>query len=194
MMETVEKSLVTTQVILIALIGGLLVISGVMVYMVWVVAPGGFIAGKGPQWGGLPFMTTVLAGMGILILLLAKPLTAIVVRQRLIEWKKRASPPAETMQDWDMQDFQWLDKVPVSTLTSLLEVFQTKKITMAALCEGAGMLSAMVYLLEGYWVALGVVAVAIVLMAWEIPNRSNLNQWLKVQMGQKSSQELAAGI
>jgi hypothetical protein len=61
----------------------------------------------------------------------------------------------------------------------LLAARQTGMIISLALLEGVGFLAGMAYLLEGQLYALGVVVVAVVLMAWHFPTQTGVQNWLE---------------
>ena len=65
-------------------------------------------------------------------------------------------------------------------------MFQSDRLLKLVLPEGAGILGAMAYLLEGHWLAIVVLFLAIATMVLRIPTSASLLQWLAVQMGKVS--------
>lgn len=183
-MQPFQKTLTIVQVIMITMAAGLIILSGIMIYMVHQVQPGGFLGPKGPELGPLPLITTTLAGTSLLVLILALILPAFILNTQLTWWKKQAQPVQGEFSAWETTDLAWLDRVPSETLTSLLGIFHNNKIMTVALFEGAGMLSAMAYLLEAHWFALTMLILSIVLMLAKVPTQATLNTWLFTQIEQ----------
>ncbi|HQR42414.1 MAG TPA: hypothetical protein PLX97_07010 [Gemmatales bacterium] len=180
------RTLRNTQVIAIALILGLLILVAILFFMLVQVKPGGFIGGQGPQWNNLPLLTVFLAGLGVVLLGCSLILPPVVTAMNLKRWQAEATPLAGTLAEWEQAEPAWLEKVPADTLDKLLQVFQSDRLLKLVLPEGAGILGAMAYLLEGHWLAIVVLFLAIATMVLRIPTSASLLQWLAVQMGKVS--------
>lgn len=181
-MEAFHKTLRNLQVIILALAAGLLILVAIMMHMVLNVKPGGFVGGLGPQFGGLPLLTTVLVGVAVLTLLLSFVLPKFMIDAQISLWKKQVRPIEGELTSWETSDLAWLNRVPAETLSKLLMIFQTSRIVVVSLCEAAGMLSVIAYLLEAHTVALVMAGVAIILMVWHVPTQSSLSSWVFTQI------------
>lgn len=181
-MDPFRKTLQNIQVIMFALVGGLLMVCFLIIYMVFTVKPGGFIAGNGPQWGNLPLMTTMFVGISVITLILSFVVPAFISRLQIKLGGTPSEPFRGELASWETADQAWLERVPAGTLDKLLNVYQSHKILTVALAEAGGILSAIAYLLEGYWVAIAMVAVVIVSMILRIPTKSTMNAWLFEQV------------
>jgi hypothetical protein len=181
-MEALVKTLRNLQVITLALVAGLMMLTAVMIYMVAQVKPGGFIGVAGPQLGGWPLMTTVLDGVSILTILLAVYLPPIFLKQTVGQWSKEAQPLVGDLTSWEASDLTWLNRVPKDSLNKLLMAFQTNRIVAVALCEAAGMISGVAYLLEANPISLVLMGMAIGLMIWNVPTQTSLSAWVFAQM------------
>ena len=183
-MQPFHKTLITTQVIMIALAGGLMVVAGVIVYIVLQFKPNGFMGPNPPQIGPFPIITTTLCGMSAVVLLISFIIPRIHAPVLLAYLRKQGQSVVGEFTSWETSDFTWLQRVPSETLDTLLGGFLSTKIVMVALCEGAGMMCAVVYLLESYWIALALIVLAIVLILARVPTQSSLNAWLFTQVEQ----------
>lgn len=181
-MEAFRKTLSILQVIILALAAGLIVLSAVMIYMVAQVKPGGFIGGAGPQLAGWPLMTTVLDGVSFLNILLSVYLPPLFLKRMTSQWAKEAQPIAGDLTSWEASDLTWLNRVPNDSLNKLLMAFQTNRIVAVALCEAAGMISGVAYLLEANPISLVLMGMAIGLMIWSVPTQTSLSTWVFSQI------------
>jgi hypothetical protein len=73
---------------------------------------------------------------------------------------------------------------PASDAQGLISVFQSVLIVGLALLEGTAFFGCIAYLWEGNALALGVVAVALLLMLWRFPTESGVRAWLAAQAEQ----------
>lgn len=181
-MNTFTKTLRNLQIILLALAGGLIFLAIVIMFMVFQLKPGGFAAGQGPQWNAVPLLTVGFLGLSVFNMLLATFLPPILLKNQISKWARSAEPITTKFDSWEASDLAWIERVPTSTLNELLQRFQTSRIISAALCEAAGMMSAIAYLLEGQAASLIVIGMAIALMFWQIPSKASLGQWLFTQV------------
>ena len=181
-MEAFRKTVSILQVIILALVAGLTVLGAVMIYMVIQVKPGGFIGGAGPQLAGLPLMTMVLDGISFVCLLLSFILPSMLLNIMTSKWARKAQPIEGDLASWETSDLTWLDRVPGESLQTLLNLVHTNRIVSVALCEAAGMISTIAYLLEANLVSLALLVASIAMMIWRIPTQSTLNKWVSSQM------------
>jgi hypothetical protein len=181
-MQAFRKTLSILRVIILALAAGLTVVGAVMIYMVIQVKPGGFIGGAGPQLAGLPLMTIVMDGISLVILLLSFFLPPVLLNIMTRNWARKAQPIEGDLATWETTDLTWLDRVPGESLQSLLNLFHTNRIVSVALCEAAGMISVIAYLLEANFISLALLIASIAMMIWRIPTQSTLNNWVYAQM------------
>lgn len=177
-MEAFLKTLRHLQIIIIALAAGLIVLAVVMIYMVLALKPAGFIGGQGPQWNGVPLLTTLFLGLGALNLLLSVVVPLLIVKTQTRQWAKQAKPIEGELTSWETSDLTWLDRVPTETLSKLLTIFQSSRIVAVALCEAAGMMCGMAYLLEAHLASLVMVGISIALMLTRVPTQSMLSNWV----------------
>jgi hypothetical protein len=63
----------------------------------------------------------------------------------------------------------------------LMALYQTTMIVGYALVEGAAFMGCVAYLLDGHWLALGVVAVAVALMLARFPTEGRVRSWVERQ-------------
>lgn len=181
-MDTFTRTLRNVQVILLALAGGLIFLTVVILFMVAQLKPAGFAGGQGPQWNGLSLFTVLFLGISLLNMLVAVVLPPLILNNQIAQWAKTAEPITAKFDSWETNDNVWLDRVPASTLSGLLQRFQTSRILAAALNEAAGMMCAIAYLLEAHAISLIVIGMAIALMLWHVPTRTSLSQWLFTQI------------
>ena len=181
-MEAFRKTVSILQVIIVALAAGLTVLGAVMIYMVIQVKPGGFIGGAGPQLAGLPLLTIVMDGISLVILLLSFFLPPVMLNIMTTNWAKKAQPIDGDLASWETSDLTWLDRVPGESLQTLLNLFHTNRFVSVALCEAAGMISSIAYLLEARFVSLALLVAAITMMIWRVPTQTMLSSWVFGQM------------
>ncbi len=177
-MEAFLKTLRHLQIIIIALAAGLIVLGAVMIYMVLQVRPAGFIGGQGPQWNGVPLMTALFLGLGALNLFLSFVVPLLIVKFQTAAWAKQARPLEGELTSWETSDFTWLHRVPVGTLSQLLTIFHSSRIVAVALCEAAGMMCGIAYLLEAQLVSLVMVGISIALMLKQVPTQAMMSNWV----------------
>jgi hypothetical protein len=190
-MEAFLRTIRHLQIIIIALAAGLIVLCAVMMYMVLHHKPAGFIVGLGPQWGGIPLLTTVLLGVSAFALLLSFALPVFVLKVQTASWAKQAKPIEGELTSWDSSDLTWLNRMPAETLTKLMMIFQASRIVVVALCEAAGMMSGIAYLLEAHLVSLVMAGISIGLMLWRVPTQASLGNWVFMQV-ERLKREIAA--
>jgi len=176
------------QVILFALVGGLVVLMVVIMSVLMQVKPGGFIGAQGPKLGELPLITTVLCGIAVMNLVISLGLPAFVTRTSVGQLAKTVKPVEVEVEvevevaSWDTEYIAWQEKVPEETMTKLLGIFQAEKIIAGALCEAGGMLAAVAYLLEANWVAVVLLFLCIAAMLMRLPTLDGVNRWLLTQV------------
>lgn len=183
-MEALLKTVRHLQIIIIALAAGLIMLAAVMIYMVLVIKPAGFIAGQGPQWNGVPMLTTLFLGIGALNLFLSFVLPMLLLKTQTALWAKQARPIDGELTSWETSDLTWLDRVPAESLSKLLAIFQSNRIVAVALCEVSGMVCGIAFLLEAHLVSLVMVGISIALMLCRLPSQSRLSNWVYVQIDQ----------
>ena len=98
------------------------------------------------------------------------------------QWAKEAQPIAGDLTSWEASDLTWLNRVPNDSLNKLLMAFQTNRIVAVALCEAAGMISGVAYLLEANPISLVLMGMAIGLMIWSVPTQTSLSTWVFSQI------------
>jgi len=172
------KTLRHLQIIIIALAAGLIVLTAVMLYMVLHLKPAGFIGGQGPQWNGVPLLTALFLGIGALNLLLSFVIPVLILKTQTAQWAKQAKPIEGELTSWETSDLTWLDRVPAETLSKLLSIFQSSRIVAVALCEAAGMMCGIAYLLEAHLTSLAMVGLSIALMLIRVPTQPMLSNWV----------------
>ncbi|MFT3879163.1 MAG: hypothetical protein QM703_05815 [Gemmatales bacterium] len=177
-MEAFLKTLRHLQIIIIALAAGLIVLAAVMIYMVLHLKPAGFIGGQGPQWNGVPLLTALFLGIGALNLFLSFVIPLLILKTQTAQWAKQAKPIEGELTTWETSDLTWLDRVPTETLSKLLTIFQSSRIVAVALCEAAGMMCVIAYLLEAHLPSLVMVGISIALMLIRVPTQSTLSNWV----------------
>lgn len=181
-MNTFTRTLRNLQVILIALAGGLIFLTVIILFMVAQLRPAGFAGGQGPQWNGFSLLTLLFLGISVLNMLLAAFLPPMLLNSQLTQWAKSAEPVTAKFDSWEASDLSWMERLPTSTLDGLLQRFQSSRILTVALCEAAGMMCAIAYLLDANAISLIVIGMAIALMFWHVPTKTSLNQWLFAQV------------
>lgn len=181
-MDTFTKTLRNVQVILFALVSGLTLLSLVSIYMVFQVKPGGFAAGQGPQWNAVPLLTAGFLGISLLNMMLVFVLPPLLLNNQIRQWTRSAEPVGTKLDSWESSELAWIDRVPLNILGEMLQRFQSNRILCASLCEAAGMLSAIAYLIEGHPASLAMIVLAIVVMFLHIPTKASLGQWLFSQI------------
>jgi hypothetical protein len=156
-----------------ALIAGVLVFLGVVVYLVH-----GEQQGQGAQpAAGLPVITLIAGLVFLTNLPLAILLPVLITRsavRRIAAGAWRGPPGADPAQS-------------ESDVGKLVAVWQTSTLVGYALLEGAGFFGCIAYLLEGQGAALGVAGAALGMMAGMFPTAGRLGAWL-----QRQSDALAA--
>lgn len=177
-MEALLKTLRHLQIIIIALAAGLIVLAAVMIYMVLHLKPAGFIGGQGPQWNGIPLLTTLFLGIGALNLFLSFVIPLLILKTQIAQWAKQAKPIEGELASWETSDLTWLDRVPTEALSKLLAIFQSSRIVAVALCEAAGMMCGIAYLLEAHLASLVMVGISITLMLIRVPTQPMLSNWV----------------
>lgn len=180
-MDHFTKTLRITQVITLALAGGMVVVMAVVMFMLLNVQPAGFLAGKGPQVGGFPLITLVLCSAGVFLLAVSFILPAIITKAQVTQWAKTAVPATGELKDWETNDVAWMEKVDAPSLNRLLMIFQIEKVILAGVCEAAGVLCAVAYLMETQWIAIVLLVLAIASMVGRLATKGSLNQWLYEQ-------------
>jgi len=182
MLVTPASTVRNLQVILFALVGGLVVLMVVIMSVLMQVKPGGFIGVQGPKLGELPLITTVLCGIAVMNLVISLGLPAFITRTSVGQLAKTVKPVEVVVASWDTENIAWQEKMPEETMTKLLGIFQAEKIIAGALCEAGGMLAAVAYLLEANWVAVVLLFLCIAAMLMRLPTLDGVNRWLLTQV------------
>lgn len=137
------------RLIVLALAMGLGIFTSVALYLVH--------AGNGPLMGAADNLLTIIllgAAVGTLLMQFVVPSLVYGARRQL------------------------LAKQPSVTRQQLLLAFQVRLVVGCALCEGAGFMAAMAYLMEGHFAALPFIAVALLLILIRLPSSDGLASWL----------------
>jgi hypothetical protein len=159
--------LLTLQIIAGSVIGGVVAFLGVALYLVLVQHFGGGTR----QPGELPIVSSV----AVALFVIQAPLSFIVPNLQTRSALRRILAGT------------WAPRRGVSAVLhpttggKLLGVYQTTLIVGLALLEGVALLGGIAYLVEGQPFAVGVAAVAIVLMLARFPTEGRARRWLKRQ-------------
>jgi hypothetical protein len=150
------------QIIVVALLLGVATITGIALYIVIVVTGG---RGQAPPQD-LPLITLVAELMLAANVPLAFALPGMQLRSALRRMAARQTPGMGSATD----------------VEELLAVRQVTLIVSLALLESVAFMAAIAYMMEAQEVALGIVAIIIVLMLAKFPTRDRLRMWLDRQL------------
>ncbi len=166
------------RLVTFALFMGLLIVSGIFAFLVYGML-GVLIVGAVPVFGpGLPGLTL----LGLLILAAAVLAGYFVPRAMVAAFQRKLGPTEVPPVDRfvpDENDFAWTRQVPKEQLFVLLVLFLTHRIVRLAFFEGAGVVNAVFFMLEGEVLGLIAVATSLVLIASQFPSPAALNRWLR---------------
>jgi hypothetical protein len=173
------------RLIVFALFMGLLVITGVFTVLVY-----GFIGP--PLRGGIPLFGPGLPGLSLVgsaILLTVLVAVHFVSRGMIASFQRRLgsteAPPLDRFAP-DPNDLEWTQQIPKSQLFHALELYPTYLLTRVALIEGAGVMNAVFFFLEGEEVALVAVSCVLALLAAHFPSPASLSNWLRKVLGSET--------
>ncbi len=178
-----RSRLLTMQIIAAALLLGVLIFLGIVLYLVF-----GQGQGQAMGDGDLPVVSLI----AVLLLMTNAPLSYVVPRlQAQAALKQIAAGTWKAPPGADAADFG-------SDAGKLLAVRQTSMIIGLALLEGVAFLGCIAFMLEGQVFALAVVGVAYLLMLTQFPTEGRISAWIerqlavlaetRVQTGQSSQQ------
>ncbi len=152
------------QIVVGALILGVLFFLGLVLYLV-------HVEGQGEARAELPLVTMIAVVMFALCALMAFVLPASITRSALRRLADGTwQPPPNT----NPHAF-------ATTTQRLLLVRQTALIVGMALLEGSAFMACTAYLLEAQPPALGVVGAAVLLMLWNFPTTGRVRAWVEQQ-------------
>ena len=166
------------RMVIFALFMGLLIITGIMTVLVY-----GFIGP--PLGGGIPLFGGGLPGLtltGAAILLIVLVVVHFVSRGMIASFQRRFGVTGAPQLDRfvpDANDLEWTRQVPKNQLFYALEFYPTYLLTRVALIEGAGVMNAVFFFLEGQEAALVAVSCVLALLAAHIPSPASLSNWLR---------------
>ena len=155
----------TMQIVAVALITGVLVFLGIVLYLVEVQHQGNGLGGA----INVPVLSYAASGFLIVMVPLSFGLPNFVTRgavQRIARgvWRPAPQGPA-----------------PTTDGGKLLVVRQTALIVGMALLEGVCFLGCIAYLLEGQMLVLVIIAIALLLMLMKFPTEGRVRTWLAEQ-------------
>jgi hypothetical protein len=176
--DTVPPGILRTmQIIAGALVAGVCVFLGIVLYLVFVQNNG---QGQAPPGGGLPLISIVAVAMMVVNV----PLSVLIPRISTLAALRQIAAGTWTPPEGSARPSD-------TTMRRLLAVRQTTLIIGLALLEGAAFLGCIAYLLEAQPYVLAVTGVAILLMLLQFPTESRVLAWLDRQADQL--RELAQG-
>lgn len=168
----------TTQIIVAALAGGLLVFLAIVL----IVEPPGPPAGPGRDNPlKLPFLTMIAVGIGIACLIMSFVAPGLLVSNGLKQLVER--PPGEPAPTDPWKEGPTL---PSNDVGGLLRLFQTQLIMASALVEGAGFFALIAYMIDRHPVALGFGAFLIAALLARFPTFERVHGWLDDQSARLS--------
>jgi hypothetical protein len=159
----------TLQIIAVALLLGVLVFLGVVLFLVHVQNAGQGMMKPPPDFPLVSVLAVVLLVSNVPLSFILPAVTTRAALQRMAAgtWQPPAQAAARLALDTDA--------------LRLLFVLQTSLIIGLALLEGVALLGIMAYLLEAEPFVLGVVAVVIVVMLARFPTENRVRAWLDQQ-------------
>jgi hypothetical protein len=158
------------QIIVVALVAGLVMFLGVVVVMRQASPPK-------PQ-GGIAPPSPILAYLAYAIA--AGGLAASILVPKLITDSQRRSIARGTWKPQQTSQGAWLN--PFGDAMRLASVYQNQKIIGAALNEGPAFFALIVYLLSGETIVLLVTLGLIAGVAARFPTQSGVERWIEVQL------------
>lgn len=150
----------TMQIIAGALVLGLAVFLGIVVFLVQVQNQGRPLG----QAQGAPVMSILALGMLAVLAVMSVVLPDVMMRQYVRGTARGHFPSPQSDADW------------------LLGLRQTTLILSLALLEGPAFFCCIAYLLEGRFYTLGGALLAILLMGSRFPTEAGLRAWLRRQL------------
>ena len=166
------------RMIVFALFAGLLIITSIFAVLVYgIIGPP--IPGGVPLFGpGHPGLTLV----GAVILVADLLAVYFVSRGTISSFQRRLGPldvpPLDRFAP-DPNDLTWTEQVPKAQLFPALDMYNTHQLTRVAMIEGAGVLNAVFFFLEGEIIGLAIVSCTLALLATHFPSPASLNRWLR---------------
>lgn len=134
-------------------------------------------AGAGPIVLGLPLITAMAVGFGLLSLV-----ASLVVPKVVVEGGLRAIAKGASLGDMKLAESGQRQVYPASDVGRLLPLFQTQLIIASALNEGAAFFGAIAYLIEGRAAAIAVAGTMVALILGRFPTLDRVQGWLDAQL------------
>jgi hypothetical protein len=164
----------------------ILIVFAVLVYGIM----GAVLAGQLPAIvPGIPMLTFVGLVVAVAALTAAFTIPAAVTSSSL----RKLAPvqvPALDRFSVDETDLSWTSQIPTDVLFPVLDAYQTERLTRLALIEGATIVCAVFFFLEGHPIGLITVACLLALNALQFPTTQAMSRWLRDKLERSGSGRL----
>lgn len=171
--EAVRNITRTSQIIVAALAGGVLVFLAI-VLVIETDQPAPAAGQNNPL--GLPMLTLIAVVFGVVNVVLSLLVPGVMVGNGLKQLVER--PPGDPAPTDPWKEGPTL---PSNDVGGLLPLFQTQLIIASALVEGSAFLALIAYMMERHPLALGIAAVLVVVLLSRFPTLDRVHGWLDDQ-------------
>jgi hypothetical protein len=185
---SLEANVRVSQIILGALIAGPLALIAASLFISPLLAPPAGAAGAGPSdvlGPILNYMAVAFGALAVCMCFVVPPVIAAASRRAMVQSGRATKPSGTAPVGAKLESID-------EARASLLLAFQTQFIVGAAILEGAVFFAAVVYLLHGNPIALGVAIVLLGLSLARFPTKARTELWIEQQQEKLRDEGFAA--
>ncbi len=173
--DAVQKTVRGGQIIVGALAGGVIFFCVLITTVLSEGRQPG--AGRGPFLLGLPLLTAIAVGHGLIL-----TVASFLVPKVVVDGGLRAIAKGPSLDNMKRTESGQRQVYPASDVGRLLPLFQRQLIIATALNEGAAFFAAIAYLIEGQAVALAVAGTMVAFILARFPVLDRVQGWLEAQL------------
>lgn len=174
--ENFDVNVQVMQIIVGALAAGV-VVFGVLVLTILDGGNRPAAAANQPTILGLPLLTALAVGFGVITLV-----ASVVVPRLMVEGGLRAIAGGSTTDDTKLTDTGERQVYPANDVGRLLPLYQTQLIVASALNEGGAFFGLIAYMLEGNPAALATAGVLVAVLLSRFPVADRVRGWLDAHL------------